>query len=200
VRQRSRRREHRPGARFVWNWFEEQAPATCNFLYLVSQKFLNDGTSSTFARAGHAGKPAATRNTQERRPLGHGTGIPAPPIPDEFQAPGKPRQLSAWSLQAWSHRPTQRDAKFFITLTPQPEMNGPSRLRRVIEGRTPWTGSPAGRRRGRFVSRVRFTQERAWLRAEILRKTGTTSTGDREGREQHSCASRVEKQSSPRRE
>ena len=153
----------------VLELFEDQAPATvANFLYLVSQKFY-DGTKF------HLAAPATLvtggdPNTKNDDPSDDGTGTPGYAIPDEFQAPGA-RQHFRGSLSLVNTGPHTAGCQFFITLTPQPEMNGHFTVfGRVIEGQDAVDRITRGRTTREIRQPGKIIPGDVLVKAEILRK------------------------------
>jgi peptidyl-prolyl cis-trans isomerase B (cyclophilin B) len=113
--------------------FENEAPVTvANFLTLVSQHFY-DQTKFYLSFPGQlaaAGCPL-TKNADA---ADDGSGGPGYTIPDEFESP-KARRHFRGSLAMANSGPNSAGSRFFITLVPQPRMDGHFTVfGRVIKG------------------------------------------------------------------
>jgi cyclophilin family peptidyl-prolyl cis-trans isomerase len=113
--------------------FEDQAPATvANFLSLVDRGFYDDTLFHVVVPATMAvgGDP----NTKNNDPSDDGAGVRDYVIPDEYLSPAARKHFRG-SLSMVSTGPHTAFSRFFLTLTPQPAMNGHCTVfGRVIKG------------------------------------------------------------------
>jgi peptidyl-prolyl cis-trans isomerase B (cyclophilin B) len=150
--------------------FENEAPATvANFLDLVDSGFYN-GTKFHLAVAAmmvEGGDP----NTKNDDPSDDEAGSPEFVIPDEFGAP-KARHHFRGSLSMVNLvRPHTASTRFFMTLTPQPGMNGHFTVfGRIIKGQEVADRITLGRT-SRLVGRFgKIIPGDLLVRAETVRK------------------------------
>lgn len=159
-----------PGGEVVVELFEDQAPNTvANFLELVEKKFY-DGTKFCLSdpAALVLGGCPLTKNAD---PADDGTGGPGYLIPDEFKLPRSRPHFRGSLCMANTGQPNSAGSQFYITLTPQPTMNGlftvfgrvikgQDIVDRITQGRTNLDVGPFGR----------IIPGDVLVRAEVIRK------------------------------
>jgi cyclophilin family peptidyl-prolyl cis-trans isomerase len=149
--------------------FEDQAPATvANFLTLVSKGFY-DGTRFHMVvpvTMAVGGDP----KTKNDDPSDDATGVPDYVIPDEFASPAA-RTHFRGSISMVNIGPHTAFSKFFITLSPQPQMNGHHTVfGRVIKGQEAVDSITRGRTTRQVGPFGKIIPGDLLVRATVLRK------------------------------
>jgi peptidyl-prolyl cis-trans isomerase B (cyclophilin B) len=149
--------------------FEDEAPATvANFLTLVSQRFY-DETKFYLSYPGQLVAAGCPR-TKNADPADDGSGGPGYTIPDEFESP-KARRHFRGALAMANTGPNSAGSRFFITLVPQPRMDGHFTVfGRVITGQEAVERITQGRTHPEVARFGRIIPGDLIVRAEVIRK------------------------------
>lgn len=160
----------RPGGEVVVELFEDQAPNTvANFLDLVEKKFY-DGTKFCLAEPASLVLGGCPR-TKNADPADDGTGGPDYFIPDEFKLPKARKHLRGALCMANSGQPNSAGSQFYMTLAPQPTMNGLFTVfGRVIKGQDVVDRITLGRTNLDVGPFGRIIPGDVLVRAEVIRK------------------------------
>jgi peptidyl-prolyl cis-trans isomerase B (cyclophilin B) len=149
--------------------FEDQAPATvANFIDLVSRGFYDD---TRF----HQAEPAmlvagGDPKSKEEDSADDGTGGPGYIIPDEFRS-ARARRHFRGSVSMVNNGPHTAGSQFFITLVPNPMMDGRFTVfGRVIRGQEVIDHINQGRTNKAIGRRGKIVPGDLLLRAEVIRK------------------------------
>lgn len=159
-----------PGGEVVVELFEDQAPNTvANFIDLVEKKFY-DGTKFCLAEPASLVLGGCPR-TKNADPADDGTGGPDYVIADEFKLKNARKHFRGSLCMANSGRPDSAGSQFYMTLTPQPTMNGLFTVfGRVIKGQDVVDRITTGRTNLDVGPFGRIIPGDALIRAEVIRK------------------------------